>query len=303
MTGYSRATRDDLAAVVEFISPLNVKDDHRIGYLGDSPEEIRQELLEFGAIDYAFLAREKGDLVGFMAMDVDEELERSYLFGPFVDLESWHGIANRLVAECLAVVPDKATAQLEMFFDRFNENASRLGHSLGFETYKDVRTLRFDRSDLGGNQSGSAIPVEARHHAGLVELHDRVFPNTHLPGARMLEGLSDTKACFVRTASNNEVVGYAYAEVDDATGSATLEFVGTAEHARGRGIGADLVQTGLSWMFGFESVSETWLVVDEDNLGAQKLYERMGWTEVHRLTSMRRSGRPDTPVRRNGRAR
>ena len=117
----------------------------------------------------------------------------------------------------------------------------------------------------------------------------------------MLEGLSDNKACFVRTDSNNEVVGYAYAEVDDTTGSATLEFVGAAEHARGRGIGADLVQTGLSWMFGFESVSETWLVVDEDNLGAQKLYERMGWTEVHRLTSMRRSGRPDTPAHPLGR--
>jgi ribosomal protein S18 acetylase RimI-like enzyme len=45
-------------------------------------------------------------------------------------------------------------------------------------------------------------------------------------------------------------------------------------------------------MFGFESVSEAWLVVDEDNMGARRLYERMGWTEVHRLTSMRRAGRP-----------
>ena len=302
MIGYSRVTRDDLAAVVEFVGPLNVKEAHRIGYLGDKPQEIRQELLEYGAIDSAFLAHENGNLVGFMAMDVDEELDRSYLFGPFVDRENWHEIATRLVAECLAVVPDSATAQLEMFFDRSNENASRLGRSLGFETYKDVRTLRFDRSDLDRIQPGSGIPVEARHHAGLVELHDRIFPNTHLPGTRMLEGLGHNKACFVRTESN-EVLGYIYVEVDDTTGSAALEFVGTVEHARGQGIGADLVRTGLGWMFAFESVSQTWLVVDEDNLGAQKLYKRLGWTEVHRLTSMRRSGRPRMPIRLDERAR
>ncbi len=291
MLDYSRASRDELAAVVEFIAPLNVKAEHRIGYLGDKPEEITQELLEYGAIEYSFVARQKGELVGFLAVDVDVELDRSYLFGPFVIHDNWDEVANRLVAECLAVIPDNTTAQIEMFFDRSNDNVSRLGHSLGFQTYKDVRTLRFDRSDLEKIGRGTASPVEARHHSSLVELHDRTFPNTHLPGTRMLEGLGENKACFVR-AESDEVVGYIYLEVDDTTGSASLEFVGSAESARGRGIGADLVRTGLRWMFGFPSVSETWLVVDEDNAGARGLYERLGWTEVHLLTSMRCSGRP-----------
>ena len=48
MLEYSRTSRDELAAVVEFIAPLNVKAEHRIGYLGDKPEEITQELLEYG---------------------------------------------------------------------------------------------------------------------------------------------------------------------------------------------------------------------------------------------------------------
>ncbi|MDQ3771736.1 MAG: GNAT family N-acetyltransferase, partial [Actinomycetota bacterium] len=108
---------------------------------------------------------------------------------------------------------------------------------------------------------------------------------------RMVAGLGDTKTCFVRS-DEDEVLGYVYLEVDDSTGSASLEFVGTTEAARGRGIGADLVRTGLHWMFGFDSVSETWLVVDEDNPGAQHLYRSLGWTEVHRFTSLRRSGRP-----------
>jgi ribosomal protein S18 acetylase RimI-like enzyme len=291
MLGYSRASRDDLAAVVGFLAPLNVKAEHRIGYLGDSPEEIAQDLLEYGAIDNAFNASRNDDIVGFLAIDVDEELGRSYLLGPFVDHKEWDEIAHRLLEKCLALVSDNATKQLELFFDLANDNVARLGKALGFESYKDVRTYRFDRSELARIGPGTATPVEPRHHESLMKLHDQTFPNTHLPGQRLLEGLGHGKACFVKTESD-EVIGYVYLEVDDTTGSASVEFVGTAERARGRGIGADLVRTGLHWMFGFESVSETWLVVDEDNVGAQRLYERLGWTEVHRMTSMRRKGRP-----------
>ena len=296
MLGYSRASRDDLAAVVGFVARLNVKADHRIGYLGDRPEEIAQDLLEYGAIDNAFIARRNGDLVGFLAIDIDEELGRSYLLGPFVDHDEWDGIAHRLLEKSLDLVSDNATKQLELFFDLANDNVTRLGQALGFESYKDVRTYRFERSELARIGPGTATPVEPRHHGSLMKLHDQTFPNTHLLGQRLLQGLGRGKACFVRTESD-EVVGYVYLEVDDTTGSASVEFVGTAQGARGQGIGADLVRTGLNWMFGFESVSETWLVVDEDNAGAQRLYERLGWAEVHRLTSMRRSGRPPPPAR------
>jgi ribosomal protein S18 acetylase RimI-like enzyme len=292
MLDCSRTSRDDLAAVVEFIAPLNAQAEHRIGYLGDRPEEIARELLKYGAIDNGFMVRRGDELVGFMAMDVDEDLGRSYLFGPWVDVAEWDEIASRLVDECIALVPDNATKQLEMFFDIANDNVSRLGGGLGFETYKEVRTLRFDRSDLDNVAPGTAVPVATRHHESVMELHDRTFPNTHLPGRRMLEELGDNKACFVRSESD-EVLGYIYLEVDNTTGSASLEFLGTAERARRRGIATDLVQAGLHWLFGFESVSETWLVVDEDNVDARRLYERLGWTEVHRLTSVRRSGRPE----------
>jgi ribosomal protein S18 acetylase RimI-like enzyme len=288
---YSRASRDDLADVAEFVASLNVLSQHRIGYFGDKPEEVTRELLEYGAIDNAFMARQGETMVGFLAMDIDEELNRSYLYGPLVKLDPWDEIALELVARCLELVPDAATDQLEMFFDLDNSNVTGLGQELGFETYKDVRTLKFARADLEGMERGSAAPLDERHHDGLIALHDRLFPNTYLPGRRMVDGLGEHKACFVRT-EDDEVLGYAYVEVDNSTGAASLEFVGTDEGSRGRGIGADLVRTSLHWMFGFASVAETWLVVDEENRGAQKLYERLRWTEVHRLTSMRRKGRP-----------
>ena len=293
MIHYSRASRDELAAVAAFVASLNVHSAHRIGYFGDKPEEVGRELLENGAIDHSFITRQDDSVIGFMAMDIDEELNRSYFYGPLVDHEPWDEVARGLVERCLELVPDGATGQLEMFFDLDNSNLTGLGRSLGFETYKDVRTLRFDRADLANLERGTAAPLDVQHHDGLVALHDRLFPNTYLPARRMIEGLGEHKICFV-LAEDGEILGYVYLEVDDSTGAASLEFVGTDERARGRGIGADLVRTGLHWMFGFSSVSETWLVVDEDNLGAQKLYWRLGWTEVHRMTSMRLAGRPSS---------
>ncbi|MGH2736963.1 MAG: GNAT family N-acetyltransferase, partial [Actinomycetota bacterium] len=60
-------------------------------------------------------------------------------------------------------------------------------------------------------------------------------------------------------------------------------FVGTKEGARGRGVGGRLVTTALRWMLSYEGIDEVWLSVDENNLGAQRLYERLGW-DVIRLT-------------------
>ncbi|MGH2699330.1 MAG: GNAT family N-acetyltransferase [Actinomycetota bacterium] len=193
MISYERASREDLAAVADFFASLNVQASHRIGYFGDSPAEISRELLEYGAIDHSFVARQDGVLVGFMAMDIDEELDRSYLYGPLVAREPWGEVAHRLVERCLDLIPDGATGRLEMFFDRGNANLARLGRALGFETYKDVRTLRFDRAGLDALGAGGASPVDGRHHEGVVALHDRLFPNTYLPGQRMLEGLSTSR--------------------------------------------------------------------------------------------------------------
>jgi len=107
----------------------------------------------------------------------------------------------------------------------------------------------------------------------------------------MVAGLDEHKACFVKT-SGGEVEGYVYLEVQQQTGAAVVEYLGTAREARERGVGNDLVRTGTRWMMSFDNVTQAWLTVDEDNAAAQRLYDRLGWSHVHRLTSMRRRGKP-----------
>lgn len=292
MTDLERATKADAAEVASFVARLNVMFEHRIGYFGDTPEEIAHELVAWGAIEQALMARGPGGaIVGFLGIELDDELGRSYFYGPLAEPSLWPELPLRLVGECLTLVTDDAARLLELFFDIGNSNLAELGRSLGFESYKDVRTMRFDGSQAAYLPEGTATALRPEHYEQVATLHDRVFPRTHLPGARMVAGLDKHKACFVKT-SGDEVLGYVYLEVQEATGAASVEYLGTAEGVRGRGIGGDLVRVGTQWMLSFENVTEAWLVVDEDNATAQRLYDRLGWTFVHRMTSMRRKGKP-----------
>jgi RimJ/RimL family protein N-acetyltransferase len=295
MTRLERASKADAAEVAAFVARLNAMPEHRIGYFGDSVQEIAHELVAWGAIERALIARGRdGAIVAFMGIEVDDELGRSYLNGPIAESSLWPDLPLRLVGECLELVTEDAARLLELFFDVENSNLAKLGRSLGFETYKDVRLMRFDRSQLASLGEGTASPLCPEHYEQVAALHDRVFPNTHLPGTRMVAGLDEHKACFVKT-SGGEVDGYIYLEVQRKTGAAGVEYLGTAEGARRRGVGDDLVRTGTHWMLSFDNVSEAWLTVDEDNAAAQRLYDRLGWSFVHRMTSMRRRGKP-TPV-------
>ena len=292
MTRIERAIEADAAEVAPFVARLNAMAEHRIGYFGDTQEEIAHELIAWGTIENALVARDRdGAIVAFMGIEVDDVMGRSYLNGPIAEPSLWPDLPRRLVGECLALITEDAAGQLELFFDVKNSNLAGLGRSLGFETYKDVRLMRFDRSQLEALAPGTASALEPDHHEQVAALHDRIFPDTHLPGARMVAGLDEHKVCLVKT-SGGQVEGYVYLEVQQQTGAAGVEYLGTAKGARRRGVGEDLVRAGTHWMLSFDNVTEAWLTVDEDNAAAQRLYERLGWSFVRRLTSMRRCGKP-----------
>ncbi|MGH2700736.1 MAG: GNAT family N-acetyltransferase [Actinomycetota bacterium] len=293
MTRIERASKADAAEVAAFVARLNAMPEHRIGYFGDTQEEIAHELVAWGTIEHALVARDRGGaIVGFMGIEVDDAMGRSYLNGPIAEASLWPDLPLRLLGDCLALITEDAAGLLELFFDVSNANLTKLGRTLGFEPYKDVRLMRFDGSQLASLAEGTATALVPEQHEAVAALHDRIFPNTHLPGARLVAALGAHKACFVKT-SGGEVEGYVYLEVQRETGAAVVEYLGTAQGARGRGVGNDLVRTGTRWVLSFDNVKQAWLTVDEDNHVARRLYDRLGWSLVHRLTSMRRRGKPE----------
>ena len=84
-----------------------------------------------------------------------------------------------------------------------------------------------------------------------------------------------------------------FVEADPEVGEAHIHFLGVASAHRGRGLGLRLLRAGTRWMFSRPGVDRVGLVVEPDNPGAIRLYERAGWT-LERETEAWRRRREDS---------
>jgi putative acetyltransferase len=56
-----------------------------------------------------------------------------------------------------------------------------------------------------------------------------------------------------------------------------VDFIGADSSARGRGIGADLLASGIDWMLSAPTIGKINLTVNADNVPARHLYEKFGF--------------------------
>lgn len=281
-----RVTEAEHSEVTAFVAALNGDPEHHVGYLGEEPSAAALELVDYGVLSTAVVARTPaGEITGFLGLETDVDLGRGWLFGPFVTAEPWQDVASLLFSELLTLAPAECTL-LEMYFNRRNERCRAFAEAHGFEPYKDASLMRFTGDRLAGLPPGRGAPLEAAQEPWVIELHDRLFPNTYNPGPRMVAGLNELNRCFV-AADGGRPAGYVYVEANPKLHSGNIEFVGVEPWARRRGIGAGLVSTALRWMLTQDGIDDTWLVVDATNPAAQRLYRRLGWDAVHEMRSMR----------------
>lgn len=285
-----RARPEHRAELAAYIASLNARPEHLCPYLSDKLHQVEHELDEYLDFGHSLEARADGELLGFLGAELDAELGRLFVYGPFVTHEPWDALADRLWGELGRLLPQKPLL-LELYFGRSNANGEAFAGRHGFMPYKQSRLMRFPAERLERLTAEDAPDMMPEQIEQIVPLHDRLFPNTYLPGQSMVTGLTPDKRCFV-VSEGDEVLGYLYGEVVPEVQDAFIEFVGTEERARSRGVGGRLVTTALRWMLSYEGIDEVWLSVDENNLGAQRLYERLGWDVVTLTQAFRLQSQP-----------
>ena len=89
---------DQLDELVSFVSRLNSKGDHHIGFFGEGEADVRASLAEciIPPVEGFRMAYEDGRLVGIFGVDADREIDRAWLFGPLVEHVNWHEVADLL---------------------------------------------------------------------------------------------------------------------------------------------------------------------------------------------------------------
>ncbi|MFC6088645.1 GNAT family N-acetyltransferase [Saccharothrix lopnurensis] len=290
------ATQADLDAVTALVLRLQIDDAHHIGYLGETLGEVAEELAEFEP-DWpscTVVAVDDSDRAcGALSVEVDAELGRAFLHGPFVDVPVNHPAGSRIwdqtadalyaaAAPLLGGVTDRELLghtghrRLAAFAERHGFAAARpCGiHTL---TGDDLRNLLL--REVGCPRTGPAremrvLPTDPAVHEAVAVLHERCFPKSHLSGRTLVDG--SRGHTVVVALDGDRVLGYASGKADPA--EFYLDFVAVEPDVRGNGVGAALV-TELVWKLAERSGArpQAAAAILAGNRSSRRLFDRLGF--------------------------
>lgn len=258
-----------------FIAARNGEPSGHIGYFGDEPDDVTDELREIEG-DWAFALARSGDrLVGALGAEWDPEVGRIWLLGPWApDGDLMDRLYAALAPWLPAGIPDR-----EIFCNAANALVLAFADRHGFGDRREQYVLRFERDRL----TGPPPPTFPLLDAGLAEqfaaLHDRAFPGTHASAASLL-----AKGEPIRVAiEDGRLLGYVILKLRPEFNDAQVDYIAVDEAARGRGIGARLLTAALHEAFADERFTRMDLVTN--NPVARRLYEKVGFTLHHDMRS------------------
>ncbi len=279
-----------LEELVQFVARLNSDGTHHIGFFGEGEAEVRASLAEclIPPSEGFRLAYEGDQLVGVFGVDADPEINRAWLFGPLVEHEDWHTLADQLYAEVLPLIPVNIR-DYDLFCDIQNTNieAFAVRHGFPLTSENAVLTLMRESYKPSAKREAQVIDFQERFFEQLENMHKRLFPTAYFTARQMVERINATRRLFLAV-EDDQILGYHFCKIEPESESGYVDFVGTDSPARGRGIGADLLASGVDWMLSVPTTKKINLTVNADNVAARSLYEKFGFVTKHVMRGYRK---------------
>jgi ribosomal protein S18 acetylase RimI-like enzyme len=271
--------QDRLDELVRFVACLNSDAAHHIGFFGEGEADIRASLAEcLVPPEVGFTMAYDGDqLVGVFGVDADPEINRAWLFGPLVDHTDWHDIADKLYAKVLPRIPVNIR-DYDLFADVQNTRMEGFAVRHGFPLHSENAVLTLSRENyqpLAKRQS-RVLSYQKRFFKRFETLHETLFPNAYFSARQIAEKINENHRLFL-VVEERQLLGYLFCKIELESGSGYVDFIGTASSARGRGVGADLLASGIDWMLSAPTTMKINLTVSADNVPARHLYEKFGF--------------------------
>jgi len=273
------ACRDRFEELVQFVARLNSDGTHHIGFFGEGEADIRASLAEclIPPAEGFRLAYDGDQLVGVFGVDADPEINRAWLYGPLVEHEDWHTVADQLYAEVLPLIPVDI-GDYDLFCDVQNVNIQTFAVRHGFPLTSENAVLTLARWNYkpSAKRQTRITPYQQRFFKQFEKLHIALFPKAYFTARQIAEKIDERHQLFLAV-ERNHLFGYHFCKIELESQSGYVDFIGTETSARGRGIGADLLAAGVDWMFSAPTTQKINLTVNTDNAPARHLYETFGF--------------------------
>ena len=272
-------SRDRFDELVGFVAGLNSAGEHHIGFFGEGEADVRASLAECLAPpeDGFVLAYDAEDLIGVCGVDADPEINRAWLFGPLVDHADWHDVADQLYARVLPRIP-VGIRDYDLFCDVQNTHMQAFAVRHGFPLHSEnaVLTLAREKYNPAAQRKMPVVAYHEEFHAPFEQLHQALFPKAYFSARQIIEKLDEDHRLLLAV-QEGRLLGYHFCKIERASESGYVDFIGTDVSARGRGVGADLLASGVDWMLSVPTTLKINLTVNADNVPARSLYEKFGF--------------------------
>jgi ribosomal protein S18 acetylase RimI-like enzyme len=264
--------------LVDFVVRLNSDGAYHIGYFGEGEADVHSSLAEcvVPPAEGFQLAYENEKLVGVFGVDADPEIRRAWLLGPVIEHDDWQAVADQLYSAIQPAIPNGVREQ-ELFCDVNNVNLHRFAERHDFSPRSQTAIFYLLRNAYKrtAKDKTKIMDFQVAYLEQFEHLHDQVFPNTYHTAKQLVEKQDDQHRLLIAV-EDDRLIGYLFGKVESESGY--VDFIGTHESFRGRGVGADLLAAGLDWMFAAPSTQNVKLTVNADNTAARSLYNKFGFT-------------------------
>ncbi|HKN99562.1 MAG TPA: GNAT family N-acetyltransferase [Pseudonocardiaceae bacterium] len=290
------ATITDHDQVLDLLCRLQAVPCHHIGFHGDTPAEVADELAALHFPAATFVAVDDADHVrGVLTVDVDHGTGRALWYGPFVDVPPQHPAADRIwsrtadslyaAAHSLPILRGIRDSELygHVAHCRLATFAQRHGFPPG--EYSSLLLLTgVDLVRVIGAVPAHRVdafalpPTDSVLAAALVRLHETSFP--HAPAGSLFAGT------VVIATDGPRLIGYAAGRAQE---DYLIDFVAVAPESRAGGVGAALVTTLVQRLADRHGARESaCAVVAGGNAPARRMLHTLGFQPHLELVSYRR---------------
>lgn len=268
-----------------FVHQHNQRADGRVRCLhaeqGSSVAAHAAELAALPPAEAAFVVAEAADgaPLGWIGAEHDTVAGRAWLRGPLTaDPVDADGLQQALIDALLQALP--ALRRCDAFPQTDEVALIAAYRAAGFAAVAAHHVMRADAVPEGVPAAGiTAWPADATAMPALQALHDRLFPNTYLPGHALPASLDADHQLFVATLAG-QLAGYVYVQHRHADNEGYVDYLGVANAARGQGLGRALLTRALHWALVTRGLPHVHLTVRQDSAPALDLYRAAGFVEV-----------------------
>lgn len=262
--------KEQIKEVARFIYQLNKDETYYSGFCSGNLSAIESDLEEAVTESNCYCAIENNQLLGVVIKATSPNLDID-IIGPYVKYANLD-IAKRLLSKVLKTVKDETI--VHFFFSKKSSYYLALMDHFGAR-FQEIEYIMKCHHYIDSNleEKGNLVQALEEDKSLVKKMYEDIFIDTYLPSEKVTQ--KDIYPSVYLYKIENKVVGLAI--LRERKNTSYLEFFGLHENHRKKGYAKYFLDAILNYSLQKQKHDYVMLVVDQENIAASSLYQKLGF--------------------------